>query len=119
MKRADKILIVVLMALSVLLLVPILLHSSSGSSVVVTVSNEEVLRLNLNEDGTYQVDGTQGTVDIEIKDGQVRVTQETSAHHYCSKQGFVSDSNEPIVCLPNDTVITIEDDESTEDTVIQ
>ena len=30
-----------------------------------------------------------------------------SLHHYCSKQGFVSDANVPIVCLPNETVVKL------------
>ena len=49
---------------------------------------------------------------------KVRVTQEKSLHHYCSKQGFVSDANVPIVCLPNETVVKIEK-EASQDTVIQ
>lgn len=55
---------------------------------------------------------------IEVKQKKVRVTQEKSPHHYCSKQGYVSDANVPIVCLPNETVVKIEK-EASQDTVIQ
>lgn len=118
MNRADKILILVIMVISAVLIIPILWYAPQGQNAVVQVKNEEVLRISLLEDGDYTVQGTLGEVHIEVRDGAVRVSQENSPHHYCSKQGFVSDANVPIVCLPNDTVITIEGD-SEEDVMIQ
>lgn len=119
MKKADKILIVVLMVCSVLLFIPIFNQAPSSNTASVKVKNEEVLSINLLEDGKYAVDGANGKVHIEVKDRKVRVTQENSPNHTCSKQGFVSDSNVPIVCLPNETVITIEGKSSEEDLLIQ
>lgn len=120
MTRADKILIIVMMICSVLLFVPLLNHKEEASVALVSVKNEEIMRIDLSKDGQYEVEGTNGKVSIEVKDHQIRVTQETSKHHTCSKQGFVSDVNVPIVCLPNETVITIEgNDEDGEDTMIQ
>ena len=119
MTKADKRLIICIMILSFVLLIPIIKNAPQSESVVVTVQNKEVLRVNLNENQTYTVQGTQGDVVIEIKDGKVRVSQETSQYHLCSKQGYVSDSNVPIVCLPNETVVQIEGNETKEDTVIE
>lgn len=120
MTKADKILILCIMILSAVLIIPILNGAAGTSAAVVKVQNEEVLRIDLSEDGEYSVDGTLGAVNIEVKDGAVRVTQENSPNHLCSKQGFVSDANVPIVCLPNHTVITIESDEKgSEDVMIQ
>lgn len=122
MKKADKILIAVLLCLSVVLLVPLFFTSSQGSYAVVKVRNEEKLRLDLHQDGDYTVEGTLGEVHIQIRQGKVAVTQENSPHHYCSKQGFTDNSAVPIVCLPNETVITIENENGQtveEDTVIQ
>lgn len=119
MTKADKILIIVLMICSVLLFISILEKAPQSNTAVVSVSNKEVLRIDLNVDKNYEVEGTNGKVYIEVKDGQVRVTQENSLHHVCSKQGFVSDPNVPIVCLPNETVITIETDNDSEDILIQ
>jgi hypothetical protein len=119
MKLADKILIVILMAASALLVVPILFNAPEASTAVVSVKNEEVLRLSLLEDGEYEVEGTLGNVHISVKDGAVAVTQENSPNHYCSLQGYVSDGNIPIVCLPNETVVRIQGSDSGEDTVIQ
>nr|WP_242745716.1 NusG domain II-containing protein [Allobaculum sp. Allo2] len=53
------------------------------------------------------------------KNGKAAVTQENSPHHYCSRQGYVDSPAVPIVCLPNETIVTIEGSEAQEDTVIQ
>lgn len=118
MTKADKVLIVVMMIASILF-IPILNNAPASNTAVVTVKNEEVLRIDLSQDEEYEVDGTNGKVYIEVKDNQIRVTQENSPQHICSKQGFVSDPNVPIVCLPNNTVVTIEEDNPQEDLLIQ
>lgn len=60
MTKWDKILIVCLMAASVLLIVPILQGQPVPSQAVVSVRNEEKLRLNLAQNGSYSVNGTLG-----------------------------------------------------------
>ena len=91
-------------------------HVNSYASVY--VKEKQVLRIDLSKNKSYVVNGKLGKVHIEVKQKKVRVTQEKSLHHYCSKQGFVSDANVPIVCLPNETVVKIEK-EASQDTVIQ
>lgn len=119
MKKADQILIACLLALSLILIIPLFFLDTGGSYAVVKVRNEEKLRLDLSQDGEYEVDGSLGPVHIVVENGKVAVSQENSPHHYCSRQGFVDSGAIPIVCLPNETVITIENGESQEDTVIQ
>lgn len=119
MNKADKILIVCWMAISLILIVPIFWFAPSSTEAVVQVKNQEVLRISLLKDANYTVAGTLGDVHIEVKDGQVRVSQENSPHHYCSQQGFIDSVNTPIVCLPNETVVRILGKESGEDVQIQ
>ena len=116
--KADRILIVILMLVSFLSLFFLMQQTTQANKADVYVKEEKVLSIDLNQDGHYSVDGTNGKVEIEVKDHAIRVTQENSPHHLCSRQGFVSDSNVPIVCLPNATVIQIEGD-TKGDTVIQ
>ncbi len=116
--KADRILIVILMLVSFLSLFFLMQQTTQANKADVYVKEEKVLSIDLNQDGHYSVDGTNGKVEIEVKDHAIRVTQENSPHHLCSRQGFVLDSNVPIVCLPNETVIQIEGD-TKEDTVIQ
>ena len=57
---------------------------------------------------------------VEVNEGRVRVEKETSPYHYCSIQGYVSDPSTPIICLPNEVVVTIEgSEEGAVDTQIQ
>ena len=106
MKKADKVLIVCIMVVSVFLCVPLFLSKNDSAYASVYVKEKNVLRIDLSKDKSYVVNG------------KVRVSQEKSPHHYCSKQGYVSDANVPIVCLPNETVVKIED-KTSQDTVIQ
>lgn len=119
MKTGDKILIAALLLLSIALIIPFFFHQESGQYAVVKVRNEEKLRVPLNQDGEYSVSGTLGEVHITVQGGKAAVTQENSPHHYCSRQGYVDSPDLPIVCLPNETVVTIEGGSSNEDTVIQ
>ena len=118
MKKADKILILCIMVVSLLLCIPLFLSQNHVSYASVYVKEKEVLKIDLSKDKTYVVNGKLGKVHIEVKNRKVRVSQEKSPHHYCSKQGYVSNSNTPIVCLPNETVVKIENQKS-QDTVIQ
>lgn len=119
MTKADKILIVCIMILSIGCIFPLLHHAPQAKVAVVLVSNKEVLRIDLSENKTYSVKGKLGKVHIQVKDGKVRVNQEKSPHHLCSKQGYVSNAHTPIVCLPNETVVQIKESSTSEDTVIQ
>lgn len=122
MKKADKICILLIMAACVLFYIPLWFayDAQENREVVVKVRNKEVLRTDLMKDGSYTVDGKLGEVLVEVQDGRVRVEKEYSPHHYCSIQGYVSDPSTPIICLPNEVVVTIEgSEESTVDTAIQ
>lgn len=118
MKKADVVLILSIMAACLLLMIPMLFSHHTASVAVVRVRNEEKMRIDLSRDGSYEVEGTNGPVHIEVKNGKVAVSQENSPHHYCSLQGYVDSVNTPIVCLPNETIVTIEGSDSDEDTVI-
>lgn len=122
MKRADKVCILIIMAACVLFYVPLWFAygETQGEEVVVQVRNEEVLRVSLWENGSYSVQGKLGEVVVEVHDGAVRVEKENSPYHYCSIQGYVKDPSTPIICLPNEVVVSIEGSEKgTVDTQIQ
>ena len=116
MNKADKIFILLVVFIAFGLYLPSLwkqmLTQNSEKEVVVNYKDKEVLRKPLNEDATYEVEGTLGVV--------VRVEKETSPNHLCSIQGWVDDVNRPIVCLPNDIVVQIfSSEEGDVDVVIQ
>lgn len=126
MNKADKIFIGLVVISAILLYIPLFIQDSQNKhkqkEVVVDYQNEEILRVDLNKDETYQVQASLGEVLIEVKDGAVRVEKETSPYHLCSIQGWVKDTGRPIICLPNELVVQIEANETGEDdvdTVIQ
>lgn len=59
-----------------------------------------------------------GDMEIEIKDGMVRVKSEKSPLNYCSKQGWIDRAGKPIVCLPNGVIVVIEGNKSDNDLVL-
>ncbi|MGB4984721.1 MAG: NusG domain II-containing protein [Erysipelotrichaceae bacterium] len=122
MNKYDKgyMFIVIIMAISVYVAFFFFIDNTNQNNkqAIVEYKGKEVLRIDLTIDGQYVVSGTLGDVVIEVQDQQIRVTKETSNYHLCSYQGFVSNNAIPIICLPNDIVITIVSNESNVDTVI-
>ena len=126
MNRADKLCILLILLISCFLYLPLLWdtyqNQDKTKEVVVSFKDQEIIRERLDQDHVYRVKGTLGPIDIEVKDERVRVEKENSPNHLCSIQGWVSESNRPIVCLPNNIVVEIQaedfDDEQV-DTVIQ
>ena len=48
-------------------------------------------------------------IDYHTENGKVKVLEENSPKHLCSKQGFIENTHESIICLPNKIIIKIED----------
>ena len=60
--------------------------------------------LDLNVDRVVEVKNDSGSNRIEIRDGQIAVTDADCPDHYCMDRGFCSGGVQ-IVCLPNKLVI--------------
>lgn len=126
MNRYDKGLIVLLVLVCALMYIPIIQQQISSQDrekqVVVQFKDDIVLEEPLSVDAIYNVEGTLGEVVVEVEDLRVRVEKETSPYHLCSIQGWISEINRPIICLPNDIIVKITAEESADDdvdTVIQ
>lgn len=79
---------------------------------IVTIEGKQKYKLNMSEDKEIVLSKDKypsllGEMIIEIKNNKVRVKKEESPLHYCSMQGWVDSVAKPIVCLPNEVVITI------------
>ena len=57
-----------------------------------------------SKDGVYSVQGELGETTFEIKDGRVRITDSPCPNKTCITQGW----HNPLVCLPNKVIITVE-----------
>jgi hypothetical protein len=93
----------------------------SASKAYVYYDNKLIKTIDLSIDGTreYNIEGYNGNITIETKKNKIRVKDEISPHHLCSKQGWVSSPLESIICLPNKVIIKIEATQKEVDAVIR
>ncbi len=122
MNKSDFKLIIITIIFSLLFLLIIKsFNNDSNKQALVYYDNDLIKNINLsiNETKEYIVNGYNGDIVIETKKGMIRVKEENSPLHICSKQGWVSSTYEIIVCLPNKVVIKIVADEETIDTVVR
>ncbi len=111
MNKSDVKLVIILLFVSIVGIICFKLFSRRGNNAYVYHDGNLVLTIDLSIDNDYVVKGDLGDVFIVVRDGRIKVDNETSPLHLCSIQGFVSDSNQSIVCLPNKVVINIGDNE--------
>ena len=108
LKPGDWILIGALSLLLILsFFVPWMMREEGRYAVVMT-GGRRVLRVALDEDRDIHVQGPLGETRIEVRGGQVWVSEAPCPHHICMKMGKIRYSQEVIVCVPNRVVIRIE-----------
>ena len=104
LRPLDFIFIFIFLSLGVWLCVRGAAHR--GSVVVVNAAGKQY-EYSAAQDGVYEVPGRLGITKFEIKAGRVRITDSPCPNKTCVNQGWHS----PVVCLPNDVIITVQDDE--------
>ena len=80
-------------------------HTQKGSKVKVN-ANGTNYEYSLSKNGSYKVQGELGQTTFEIKNSRVRITDSPCPNKNCIAQGY----HNPLVCLPNKVIITIEDE---------
>lgn len=113
-RKADIILIILVIAAGIAATVMLPGAEASGGSVYVTIDGSEYGTYPLSED--RDIDLGTGNV-IRIKDGKVRMISATCHGHDCMKQGSISRAPESIICLPHKVVVEIKGKEKGYDTV--
>lgn len=110
MNKQDAILIAIILTIvGSIALVFKLTEKDNMNNALVYYEDKLVLTIDLTlEEQEYTVEGYNGPVKITAGNGQVKVEDEDSPLHLCSKQGYISKSYESIVCLPNKIVIKLE-----------
>ena len=112
--RNDIILLVVFLLIGVVLCGVLYLTSKEGATVEVSVGGEVVAVYPLDKDVSVDIEGKgDGINHLEIKDGEAYVTEANCPDGICIHMGKISYNNESIVCLPNQVVITVIDEENT------
>jgi len=114
-KNDFKLIIVIILIVGILFLFRFI-NKKQATTALVYHGSEVILKIDLNINGEYIVDGDNGDVTIKVLDKKIKVLQENSPYHLCSKQGYISNSGESIICLPNRIIIELpkNDDVDTE-----
>lgn len=108
MNKNDIKLIIIVFTFSILLFIIIYFNRGESNYAYVYRKDELIKKIDLNKSGIYEVDGKNGVVKIEVNDKRIRVKDENSKYHLCSKQGYIRDKNSSIICLPNEIYIKLE-----------
>ena len=106
-KKADVILLIIILAVGLPLSVLSLTAGTSGDMVQISADGEIYGVYPLKED--YEVDvSRKGHINhITIKDGQVSMSYSTCRNQVCVNTGAISETKDAIVCLPNRVVVEI------------
>ena len=121
MNKNDVKLIIIVFIMSIVGLgLVFMLKNNNPKAALVYYENNLVLKIDLSLTGVheYKVNGYNGDVVIKTRDGKIKVEEEDSPLHICSRQGWIDEAYEVIVCLPNKIVIKIEDEKEI-DTVVK
>ncbi len=78
-----------------------------GSDVVIEVGGTPVQKLQIGIQDTVSIDGLNGPVTVETRDGKVAVTNATCPNQICVRTGWRARVGEVIVCVPNHVVVRI------------
>ena len=108
--KHDLVLILIIIVISIVFIVINNLNSKKGNIAKVYYNSKLIKTIDLSIDKEYTVKGYNGNVKIKVKNNKIKVLEEKSPKHLCSKQGYISKSYESIICLPNKIVIEIDDD---------
>ena len=108
LRRADLILIAILLAAGVLMSLGAVLFSRAGGTVVVRVDGEVVASYPLSEDREAEIAGVNGGVNrLVIRDGSAWIEEASCPDGLCVGMGVIRRAGQSIICLPNRVVVEI------------
>ena len=106
MNKHDVILIIIVLIIAIFMY---FIFKKDNSYAYVYYDKNLILTIDLTIDNEYKINGYNGELLLEVKNKKIRVKNENSNYHLCSKQGFTNAGS--IVCLPNKVVINFDNDE--------
>lgn len=74
---------------------------------IVRVGGKIEHRLSLRLNQTVTVKGALGPTEIEIRQGQIRISRDPSPRQYCVQQGWLQRAGQTAICLPNQVSIEL------------
>ena len=106
-KKADIVLLIIILAVGLPLSVLSLTAGTGGDKVRISADSEVYGIYPLDEDREIEVTEDGHTNHITIKGGQVSMSYSTCLNQVCVNTGAISETKDAIVCLPNRVVVEI------------
>ena len=106
-KKADIVLLVVLLALGALCIFA-LGRGSLGGTAVVSVDGKTVRTAPLGTDTSFTVDTEYGSNTIIIEGGKVRISEADCPGGDCTRFRSIDQSGQMIICIPHHLTVTVE-----------
>ena len=78
-----------------------------GDTVVIRAAGHVVETASLARARSFAVNGPLGTTQIEIEPGRARIARDPSPRQLCVKQGWLTQSGQAALCLPNQVSLEI------------
>jgi hypothetical protein len=88
-----------------------------GDTAVIRAAGRVVETVSLTHARTFSVDGPLGATQIEIEPGRARVARDPSPRQLCVRQGWLTQSGQAALCLPNQVSLEIRGRHSAYDTL--
>ncbi|MCL2396438.1 MAG: NusG domain II-containing protein [Defluviitaleaceae bacterium] len=110
LKRADVVLIVLLILLAIsLIFIFLIVGGREGSVVAVHVDGVEVLAVDIrrNDGEIFRIKTERGHNEIMISGGRVRMVYADCPDQYCIRMGPISNIWQTITCLPNRVIVEL------------
>lgn len=105
--RIGDVFIILFIALATALSFTFGRGSGKGETVELTVGNSPVKRYSLSMDTVLAVNGPIGKTELDIRNGQVWISDAPCPQQICRRQGKIRFNGQILVCLPNHLVIEI------------
>ena len=106
-KKADLILLAIILVLSILGFILLRKTANANSKVEVSVGGQIVKTISLNQDGEYRIESDYGYNIILVSGGQVCVKDTDCPNKDCMDFGSISREGEVILCLPHKLAVRI------------
>jgi len=109
-KKGDKIIIGVVLAVALVSLVIMRMMASGGTQVVITQNGEVYGTYDLKENRTIYIEGGSGTNTVKIQDGSVSMIEASCPDQVCVHTHPLSkEKGGIIVCLPHKVVVELKE----------
>lgn len=115
-RKSEWILWISVVAVGVLLFFLTQINSADGGQVVIRVSGKVEKVCSLYEDNVITINGKDGGSNrLVIKKGEVWVQEASCPDKLCVRQAGISKTGQSIICLPNEVVVEVQEEEKGDD----